>query len=416
MSETQWIRADSVIVGDGSAPLPDHAVRLSDGHIVEVVPGQKAPADADHCVGSTLAPGLIDAHAHLLFDFGIDHDVTRAKVVTSTRERLLSTALKHATDCLRAGVTTVRDLGDRDFIVAAARDAIAAGAVPGPTILTAGTPVTITAGHLGWLGGTADSPAQIVALTRSLVAQGVDVIKVMASGGNMTRESNTRLPQFTESELRLIVTEAHRGGKRVAAHAHNADSLRRSIAAGVDTLEHCGWRDQDGRPDLTQDDLDSMKASGSVGVATMAGIARQLLHDPEQKIPAGREVARAMSPSGGDLYADFEWARTMRGAGIDVVLASDAGVRFTPFSGFLDTLRAGVQALGVDAATAISLATGTAARALGIDHSVGTLAVGQRADIVTIGRTIHEGESQIGPVVQVRQSGTVVVQNGKVTW
>lgn len=410
-----WLRAASVVVGDGTPPLLDHAVRIDHGRISEVVPGSTAPAAAVDLGDRTLVPGFVDAHVHLLFDYQADHETTRARVVGADRDRLTAVAIANAADCLRAGVTTVRDLGDRDLIVRSLRDAVADGIVPGPRILTAGAPVTITAGHLGWLGGTADSDDDLVRVTRQRVAQGVDVVKVMASGGNMTRESNKHEPQFTVQELSLVVREAHRGRKPVAAHALNSEAVRRSIAAGVDTVEHCGWVDRQGRPDLTDQDVQAMRAAGSTAVITMAGIARQLLNGAPDADPEAAAVARQMSVTGGDLHADHEWARRLRAAGVPVVLASDAGVRFTPFAGFLESLRCGIVALDVDAATAVGLATGAAAAALGLDE-VGTLTPGKRADLVVLDAVLAAGSRQLGTVRQVRRDGVVVAEDGKVVW
>ncbi|MCU1571917.1 MAG: Xaa-Pro dipeptidase [Naasia sp.] len=412
----EWLVAGSVVVGDGSPPLLRHAVRLEGGMIAEVRPARSAPSGAIDLGEATIAPGFVDAHVHLLFDYQADHEVTRAAVVGSSRDRLIATAIRHGLECLRAGVTTVRDLGDRDRIVGSVRDLINEGVVPGPRIHTAGTPVTITAGHLGWLGGLADSRDELVRLTRTLVGEGSDVIKVMASGGNMTRESNKRLPQYTVDELKLVVFEAHRGGKPVAAHALNSEAVRRSIAAGIDTIEHCGWVNEQGEPDLTEEDLVAMRAAGSVATLTMAGIARQLLPDPDDADQVARQVALSTSRSGGDLYADHQWARRLIEAGIGVVIASDAGVRFTPFSGFRDTVRCGMVALGTDAAGAISLATLAGARALREDHRLGSVEAGKLADLIVLEGVITEGSRTIGAIREVRKEGRVVARAGVTAW
>ena len=416
MAESAWLRAASLVVGDGSAPLPDQAVRIENGLITEVVAGSQAPATAIEYQNATITPGFVDVHVHLCFEIKADHETARAFVVESSRDRLFATALRNARDCLRAGVTTVRDLGDRDRVVATLRDLVAADVLPGPRIQSAGTPVTITAGHLGWLGGLADTPEELVRLTRRLVAEGSDVIKVMASGGNMTRESNTRIPQFTVDELRLIVREAHRGRLPVAAHAHNAEAVRRAIAAGIDTIEHCGWFDVDGALVLTDDDIATMREAGTVASLTMAGIHRQLLPDPEDALGDAVAVARSMSRSGGDLYADHDWARRMLEGGAGVVLSSDAGTRFTPFSGFLESLRCGVVALGIDAAQAISLATLPAAKVMREDHRIGSVEPGKIADLVVLDGVITEGTRELGAVREVRQAGRVTVRDGQLMW
>lgn len=416
MGHAQWLTARSIVIGDGSPPRHDAAVLIESDRIVDIRPAAEAPRDAVDFGDATIAPGFVDAHVHLLFDYQVDHQRTRRAVVESSRDRLLARALYNGADCLRAGVTTIRDLGDRDGIVESARDLIREGLVPGPRIYAAGTPVTITAGHLGWLGGRADSPQEIVALTRSLVARGVDVIKVVASGGNMTAESNKHLPQFTVDELRLVVAEAHRGGLPVASHAHNSEAVRRSIAAGIDTIEHCGWFDAEGRLDLTEGDIESMRSSGAIASVTLAGIARQLLPDPEPTDDGAVEVARQMSRSGGDLLADYEWARRLMAAGVEVLISSDAGVRFTPFRGFLESVRAGVVAFDVDASTAISLATLVPARALRADADLGSIEPGKLADLVVLDAVITEGSRDLGSVRSVYKDGRVVVADGRMTW
>jgi imidazolonepropionase-like amidohydrolase len=416
MTTSTWLRAASLVVGDGTPPLADRAVRIEDGSIAEVRPGSAAPADATDLGDATIAPGFVDVHAHLAFHISADHETARAFVVDSSRDRLLATAWRNGRDCLLGGVTTVRDLGDRDRVVATMRDLVADGTVPGPRIHTAGTPVTITAGHLGWLGGCADSPDEVVKLTRNLVSQGSDVIKVMASGGNMTKESNTRIPQFTVEELRLIVAEAHRGRKPVAAHAHNAEAVRRAIAAGIDTIEHCGWFDADGTLVLTDQDITTMREAGTVASLTMAGIHRQLLPDPEPALGDAVTVARSMSRSGGDLHADHDWARRMLAGGVGLVLSSDAGTRFTPFRGFLESLRCGIVALDIDAAQAISLAALPAARVLREDGRIGSVEPGKVADLVVLDTVIAEGSRDLGRVREVRQAGRVTVRDGRLLW
>lgn len=414
MSGETVIRAGAVIVGDGSPPLLDHAVRIVDDRIAAVVPASETGDVTVDLPGHTLVPGFVDAHVHLLFDCAVDQETTRARVTDGTPAELALLAAANGLECLRAGVTTVRDLGDRAMVAATLRDAVAAGTLPGPRVLAAGAPITITGGHLWWCGGAVDSPDDLVRRTRELCTSGVDVIKVMASGGNMTRESNKWVPQFTVAELATIVAEARRGGRRVAAHAHSSASIRRCIEAGVDTIEHCGWQSPDGI-DLRDEDLTAMKAQGVTATVTMAGIARLFLPEVDLDLadPEARRIAVGLSSSGGDLYGDYHWARRMRDAGIDLVLASDAGVRFTPFSGFLETVRCGIMALGIDAAEAIGMATLNAARALGVDGEVGSIAAGKLADLAVLDRVVTAGSGELGSVAQVWQAGRKVIDDGR---
>src|SRR5581483_8582593 len=143
-------------------------------------------------------------------------------------------------------VTTVRDCGSRGTFLLALRDGIAAGLLPGPRLLVSGPPVTTTAGHLWICGGEVDSAGEARTLVRRLVKQGVDFIKVMATGGRMTPGSNVGRAQFSVEELRAIVDDAHRLGRRVAAHCLGTEGLARAVEAGVDTIEHGNFLNETG--------------------------------------------------------------------------------------------------------------------------------------------------------------------------
>lgn len=409
-----WLRCGSLIVGDGKPPLRDASIRIENGLISEVCETANVGTGHRESVvdwsGCTVAPGFVDAHVHLLFDFDDDHDLTRGAVENSDAERLALRAVRSGLECLAGGVTTVRDCGDAHFVTLKVRDAVRGGLLPGPRILAAGPPVTITSGHLHWCGNVADSPEELRVATRRLCAEGVDVVKVMSSGGNMTRESNPRLPQFEADELAIVVEEAHRLGRRVAAHALNTESIRRSVAAGVDTVEHCGWRAADGSYDFDIDVVNEMARRNITAVVTMAGISRFMLPEVSDQSSPEAIVARAMSATG-DLWLDHVWAREMHKAGVRLVLASDAGVRFTPFLSFAETLRCGIVALGISLSEAIAMATLRAAEALGIAESVGSIEVGKRADLVILDGVADEETMTVGRVREVRRDGHVVVDD-----
>jgi imidazolonepropionase-like amidohydrolase len=410
----QWIRCGALVTGHGQTPRTDMAIRVEDGLIAEVLPAAELPRDAhvvDHS-RATVAPGFIDAHVHLLFTCDIDHERTRNGVERSRPAELALIGARNAVECLLGGITTVRDCGDIDYITLDIRDAVAAGTTPGPRILAAGPPLTTTGGHLHWCGNAVDSADEIRRATRQLCTRGVDVIKVMASGGNMTRGSNKLLPQFETEELELIVTEAHRLGRRVAAHALNTESIRRAVRAGVDTIEHCIWVDSSGEPDL---DLELVKEMARLPVSatlTMAGISRVLLPDYGQTGDEEQRAARDMSPTG-SLVDDLEWARLIRAEGVRVTVASDGGVRFTPFRRFDQSIECAMVGLGLTASEAIELSTLRAAEALGIDDQVGSLDIGKRADFVVLDGLLDDGSRSLGSVRQVWREGSVVVDQGR---
>ncbi|MDT4945709.1 MAG: hypothetical protein QOH14_2442 [Pseudonocardiales bacterium] len=413
-----WIRCGALVIGDGQPPLSDVAVHVVDGVIDGVLPQAGLPASVtdetvvDHSA-ATVVPGFVDAHVHLLFTCDVDHERTRTGVEQSGSAELALVGARSALECLLGGVTTVRDCGDTDFVTLAIRDAVRAGTLAGPRILAAGPPITTTGGHLHWCGNAVDSIDEIRKATRMLCTRGVDVVKVMASGGNMTRGSNKLMPQFEQHELEVLVGEAHRLGRRVAAHALNTESIRRAVHAGVDTIEHCGWYDEKGTPDLDLDLVAEMAVRPVSATVTMAGINRVLLPGAEAAGEMETLAAHAMSQSG-NLVDDFAWARTMRAAGVHLSVASDAGVRFTPFREFGQSVECAILGLGLTFSEAIAMSTLRAAEALGIADEVGSIEAGKAADLVVLDGIADDTTSRIGRVRQVWRDGTLLVDDGRV--
>ena len=409
----RWLRGGTVLTGDGGDPLTDTAIGLR-GNLIEFITpwaelDEESRASASDLSAHTIAPGFIDAHVHLLFTCEVDHEVTRTAFETSSAAELALTGARNAVESLLGGVTTVRDLGDTRFVVLALRDAIAAGTLPGPRVLSAGAPLTTTGGHLHWCGNTADSVDEVRKAVRVLCSSGVDVLKVMACGGNMTRESNVHVPQFTVEELTVAVTEAHRFGRRTAAHASNAESIRRSIAAGIDTLEHCLWRDENGAPLPADELLELLLPTVTSVTVTLAGIQRVMLSDADPE-PVELAAAQATSPTGG-LASDYEWVKPLIDAGVNVALASDAGVRFTPFRGFHETVRCGIEGFGFTPSQAVCMATHNAAKSLGIADQVGLIAPGLRGDLAVMEGT--DVSRNLGAIHQVYRNGRLVVDRSQ---
>lgn len=413
MHDTQWLRCGTLITGNEA--LQDVAVGLNGDRITDIRPwedlpsaGRKASRDLRDAV---VTPGFIDAHVHLLFTCEPNHEVARNRFETASTAALTATGIRNAQECLLGGVTTVRDCGDARGIVADIRDSQLQRETVGPHILAAGAPLTITGGHLHWCGNTVDGPAEIPRAVRQLCSSGSDLVKIMASGGNMTKESNPLVPQFTPDELRVAVQEAHRFGKHVAAHSQNAASIRACIEAGVDTLEHCLWRNPDGSPADAQELLELLSNTDTAVVITMAGIARVLLPEADTVDPAMLRTALHTSPTG-RLSADFAWGRTLHDEGILVVVASDAGVRFTPFRDFRDSIHCTVEALGVSLAQAVAMSTSHAARAIGISDQVGTVAPGMVADLTVLEPSASPSK-RLGAVRDVYQRGCLVVEDAR---
>src|SRR6516225_9766141 len=227
----------------GATTVTDGAVVVGDRAVDWVGPAAALPAEyavlarADY-PDSTIMPGLIDSHVHLGLDGG-PRPVARMRAETDEQQLILM--LRNARDLLGVGVTTARNLGSRAYLDVVVREAIAAGLARGPRLVVAGPPVTVTGGHCWFMGGEADSEDDLRRIVRTHHKHGADLIKVMSTGGFMTGGSAPWYAQFSTEQLAVIVAEARRLDKPVAAHVHGIEGIRRAVAAGVTTLEHCSF-------------------------------------------------------------------------------------------------------------------------------------------------------------------------------
>jgi imidazolonepropionase-like amidohydrolase len=347
--------------------MQDPLVLMADGRIAEVAFGSRAavPPDAElvDLPGATLLPGLVDTHVHLAFDASTD---PVGALVAQDDDELLGAMARAAHAQLLAGVTTVRDLGDRAYLALKLRD----GAVPGPlpTILAAGPPITTPGGHCHFLGGEASGVDGVRAAVRERAERGVDVVKVMASGGELTPGSVPYEPQFTPDELCALVDEAHRCGLPVTAHAHAVEGIRNALAAGVDGIEHCVFRTSDGV--VAQQELVDALVSRRVVVGFTGGIA------PSDVLPP--PSIRSLLPAFAVLFARL-WRE-----GVLIVVGTDAGI--APVKPH-PTLPYGVAHLashGVPAADALRTCTATAAQVCGLGDRKGRIAPGYDADLLVV--------------------------------
>ncbi|SFO03864.1 amidohydrolase family protein [Amycolatopsis rubida] len=376
----QLLAADQVLPGPAGQRIADGAVLCQDGTILAV--GQRTPverlasptAERHDFPGGTILPGLINCHVHLVFDAGDDParaaaDATHA-AMAQRAERLL-----------RSGVTTARDLGDRDGLAIQFRDRHAQGL----RIVASGPPITVPDGHCWFLGGTASGEAELRARVRKNAELGADVIKVMASGGQITPNSPSMWDnQFTAAELAAIVDEAEKAGLSVAAHAHGTDAIAAAADAGVSTIEHCTWlRNGGGGYDLRDDVAAKIAERGIFACVAWPSDWRGFI---ERLGPARAE----------SVVSRFGW---MAEHGIRMIPGTDAGVRNSEFDDYAGALQL-YEHLGFDRATIVEMATTRSAAALGLSGTTGKLAPGLSADLlVTTGDPLADlanlGELQL---------------------
>ncbi|MEU8678076.1 amidohydrolase family protein [Streptomyces sp. NPDC048560] len=383
------ITAGRILTGD--ADVADGAVLVRDGIVTAV--GLRADIEAQAGSGeprqdfpdSTLLPGLIDAHVHLVFDAGADPVATMQE---ASDEDLLEGMRKRADQLLATGVTTARDLGDRGGLALRLAQEIAAGTATGPRIIGAGAPVTPPGGHCWFLGGEVSNADEARALVRRNVAAGAKVVKVMAGGGGLTKGgAPSWKSQFGADELAVVVEEAHQAGLKVAAHAHGTDAITDAVAAGVDTIEHCTWMTEDGF-DLREDVLAQIVEKG-IYVCPAVSPHWQML-------PRffGEEKAAAM----------FALVQRMAESGARLIAGTDAGVQRAGFDGIVGALGF-YEHLGVSRDRILAMATTEAAAALGVGDQTGRIAPGYSADLLLVDGNPLEDLSALSAVRAVFTNG-----------
>jgi imidazolonepropionase-like amidohydrolase len=242
--------------------LPDRAVVIDGERIEGVVSAADLPGDVPtrDLPGLTLLPGLIDCHAHLVGEEDSGHGYTELLTRTGAQEAM--TGVRNARDTLRAGFTSVRDVGNyRAFVDVALRDAIEAGWTPGPRMMCAGAFVSCSGGGGDISGlapdaeqlvppelrvGVADTVDDVRRVVRRILYGGADLVKLIATGAVMSDNGNPGVPELTEDQIRAAVEEAALHGAHVAAHAHGAEGIKRAIRGGVHSIEHGSLMDDEG--------------------------------------------------------------------------------------------------------------------------------------------------------------------------
>ena len=394
---TLLLRNARLIDGTGTQPVDGATVVIRDGRIAEIA-GEE-DGEAIDLEGRTLLPGLINAHMHIMMDAGPDP-------IASTQRMPLAAAVlagaKRGEELLRAGITTARDLGGYEYGELALRDAFARGDFPGPRLICAGKLITMTGGH-GWpLGLECDGADEVRRAARRNLKLGADCIKLMATGGVLTPGVEPGAAQLAEEEMRAGIEEAHKVGKHAATHAQGTEGIKAAIRAGIDTVEHGIFLDDEA--------IEMMVARGVVFVPTLAAPYRIVEAGVERGIPAyavekSKRVVDAHRQS-------FEWA--MR-AGVTIAAGNDGGTPFNPSHDLVSEVRLMVE-YGMPPLAAIRSATHGSARALGISEETGTLQPGKWADCLVLDKDADplKDITSLSNVWLVVKQGKVVVREGAV--
>ena len=316
--------------------------------------------------GCTLLPGLVDAHVHLCGDGGPDALARVPGQDPAERDAVIGAALRRH---LAAGVTTVRDLGDHHWAVADRR-----GRAGEPRVVAAGPPITTPGGHCWSMGGEAAGPAALARAVRERVERGVDVVKLIVSGGSMTAGSDLLALQYGGPDVTHVVRAAHAAGLPVTAHAHSVESVRVCLAAGVDGIEHCTCMTARGleRP------AELFRALAAAGTWVCPTIGRTPGSRPS---PQAEELA---ARTGYTVAGRLAQVGALAAAGARLVSGSDAGIHPGKPHGVLPYAVAELVSAGVDPVRALASATSGAAAACGLGAVTGRLRPGFAADLLVV--------------------------------
>jgi imidazolonepropionase-like amidohydrolase len=397
------LKAARLFDGVGGTLVEPALLIVSDGKI-QSVGGQTIPPGATvvDLGDATLLPGFIDAHTHLSDEFNADYD---GATLLSLQRPVAETAIRATADArktLMAGFTTVRDVGGSGFIDVGLRNAINAGVVPGPRMLVAVHALGSTGGHCddsagfrfgifnretGPEDGVVNSPDQARYAVRFNIKYGADVIKTCASGGVLSPTDDVDVPQLSQEELNALVDEAHTLRRKTAAHAHGAEAAKRAVRAGIDSIEHGTFLDDEA--------LRMMHDKGVFLVPTLTtriGL-RESKFPPQIRAKADRAVAQQ----------DAMLKRAIA-LGVRIALGTDAGV----YPHGENAAEFGFMAAdGMTPAQSLLAGASAAAELLGLSDKVGALKAGMLADVVAVpGNPLQD--------IKVTQSVVFVMKDGVV--
>ena len=384
-AETVIIHAGKVLDVPGNAPRGATTITVTDGKIVSLENGFKAAGRNVRVIDLKdryVLPGLIDAHVHLTSDSG--GIAGQLEEITLSPAAQAFDAWENGMKTLKAGFTTVRNLGDGDGAVLALRDAINDGQIQGPRILDAGNSISVSSGHmdgsLGYrdelrpyfkaAGNTCDGAEDCRRAVRLQVSRGADVIKLATTGGVNSRIGAGLGKQMFEDEAVAIVETAKLFGMKVSAHAHGGDGIRLALEAGVDSIEHGTI--------LDPETIEAFVASGAYYVPTLStvnGYIERLEANPDAYEP--------------DVRAKIEWRIGITGKSLEILYPKGVPIAFGTDAGVSKHGRNGDEfelmvRFGMPPMEAIKAATVNAADLLGITETAGTLEPGKSADIIAV--------------------------------
>jgi imidazolonepropionase-like amidohydrolase len=381
------IKAEILIDGSGAPAIHDGAVLTRGSRIEAVGPASDVTAPEGAKVevldfpGKTLMPGMVDCHTH---HNGFGDGRAGDELAQMPDEVLTLQSARNARTSLFSGVTTIRENGPKNFTMFRLRDAVNAGIAVGPRMVLCGRPVSIIGGHMGYFGSEVTGPTECRAMTRQLIKESADYIKITASGGS-TRTSFPLLSSFNIDELTAITDEAHKFGKLTATHCASTQSIVNSLEAHVDMIIHCVFAEPDGTANFRQDVAERIGELGAfVNPTVHVGRARiWLMQNKKESVGLTSTEQSTLDDMLRAYDVKLDHTRRLIEMGVNVITGSDSSWGDYQLGNTVNETECLVDA-GFSPMQGVVSVTGQAAKALDVDNIVGTLEDGKKADLLIL--------------------------------
>ena len=383
------IHAKIMIDGISDTPKKDQLITIEDDKITSIEDYHKTENEVIEV--NTITPGFFNCHVHILYPVGFD-----SKKEFSLMEKIFY-AQKHCKEYLQSGVTFIRVVGTQENYDLQIKEAIQNKVIQGPHMYCAGKMICMTGGH-GWQEGIeADGKDACLKAVRTQLKAGADLIKMMATGGVMTKGVEPGNAQFSVDEMKIMVEEAHKAGRKTATHAQGLQGIKNALYAGVDSIEHGCF--------LDDECLELMKEQNTFLVPTLCA--------PQCIIDKGVENGVAKYAVDKTLKvkdAHVESVKKAYDKGIQIALGTDAGTPFNYHSNTAYEMEL-LSKLNISNMDILKIATYNSARCVGVEKDYGSIEVGKQADIVCLNENPLDDISNVRKINRVIQSGKIVVEN-----
>lgn len=384
-----YIHAQTLIDGISDAPKKDQLIIIEDDKIIQIEEYHEINEDVIHA--NVVTPGFFNCHVHILYPVGFKFDTQ-----FSLMEKAFY-AQKHCKEYLESGVTFIRVVGTEENYDLQIKEAIENHVIEGPHMYCASKVICMTGGH-GWQEGIeADGKDACLKTVRTQLRSGVDLIKIMATGGVMTKGVEPGNAQFTVDEMKVMIEEAHKAGRKTATHAQGLQGIKNALYAGIDSIEHGCF--------LDDECLERMKEQNTFLVPTLCA--------PQCIIDKGVENGVAQYMVDKTLKVKDAHVESVKKAyekGIPIALGTDAGTPFNYHNNTAYEMEL-LARLNIPNMDILKMATINSARCVGVEKDYGSIEVGKQADLVCLNENPLENISNVRKINRVIQSGKIVVDN-----